>query len=600
MKLPLLISGNKESNSGYQPIVILNNYPGDLRDRVYEGVKDNNSFFYTVQILKSYTTITLVKNHVTSFQANRMGSLSVSVAIPKGCAVSESPARILREVLEAYCSHYMTASGINDAYQFKMDKEDDNVFKAIIDKYDVLEHRLPHRPMQGNGCAYIQTSKEKIDALLADVQYPEFSVFSELIIAENVGPTNYTSLSNIQIPRPRTFRLFVDNQQKDVVAIDTPIQIKPNISNPECYEGNPYSFSVKELMQGKVLPLVGVDLEAETVHCKSDIKPRHVHCRLDIEPVQYEKQILLHKDLLSIRLNGRIKALDENLNFELVGEEIAMTASLRVEYRGHDARVSHATYENGNLRIQMKKISQQDENTAQGNNNGLTIEIFIHPFLQPSYDIEDIHLKIRAISDSRLYWKSIVHITSQQDGGKNVVKGKVLLTSEWQNKEIIISAESDDYTYDGCCLTLKKGTNHVELSPQKKTFFSKIQKVLKWAILLLLLTLSFIGGCVAGFFSHDAITGHRREAGVSKDSIVQDTATLLGEGQIVQDTSKTENGRTYNPLVETNGKPQVSMPKEEATGDNTGAYGKATAQTQKGVETTIPPSNPLPNDTTAH
>lgn len=106
---------------------------------------------------------------------------------------------------------------------------------------------------------------QTIKQILADIQYPEFQKFSEIVLANSANGSTYVPIDNLEIPRKIAYSLYIDNQLERVVTDEaTPISINPR-KDPICYTNKKLTFTIEEALAGKVSEHVNINKAAETI-----------------------------------------------------------------------------------------------------------------------------------------------------------------------------------------------------------------------------------------------------------------------------------------------------------------------------------------------
>ena len=95
--LSLYIYGNKHSDSGFAPILVIGT-PLALADSFYPGFESCPEF-YVLHTTETQTLYTVVRNGVSSIGAARTGSFKMALGVPRGMKLAGgvSPYDVLTE-----------------------------------------------------------------------------------------------------------------------------------------------------------------------------------------------------------------------------------------------------------------------------------------------------------------------------------------------------------------------------------------------------------------------------------------------------------------------------------------------------------------------
>lgn len=193
IKISLAIFGNQNSNSGFQPLYWINNPPQQLENIVPPGM-DENSYFFTLQVLPTHTQYTLIHNRVSSYMSVRPGVLKMAIAIPKGYSIRDgvSPLEVLLDVRQQFINTCMTLRDSHtEAYNYKEKLADADLFTSIVDSYELVPNALPHLPMTGQEDAIMLIDEMTIAQLFIAPQHPEFQKFRSIIVANKGNASVY-------------------------------------------------------------------------------------------------------------------------------------------------------------------------------------------------------------------------------------------------------------------------------------------------------------------------------------------------------------------------------------------------------------------------
>lgn len=341
--ISVLAVGNPAGNAGVGPIVMFNNPQFNVENDTHGGLSDND-YYFSVKIENNYTVYKLIKNNVRSLQATRAGYLAIAFSIPRGYElVASTPYQVLMELWKDFRGSCMTLKDpVLQVYEFNSKNIDTSVLDETAKAFSLRQTNKVYRPMDSHSSevALIVQADDKIEELLKDVQYPEFSPYKEILIAESASnSTKYKLLSDIQIPRLVSYSVIVDGSPKEYVTDkNTPITVT-SAKDSAFYQNNTEIFTVSDICEGKNIPGVTIDEAKEqilvsTIGWATPItKTYYVH----VVPKEYECKIM---SLLNIKLPNKnnVQLSSDNFAFTLVGEEIAyaINQSLLVTIKKND------------------------------------------------------------------------------------------------------------------------------------------------------------------------------------------------------------------------------------------------------------------------
>lgn len=330
------VCGNPESSGGFGPILLLNNPSFVVEDQFYVGF-DKNSFFFTITTYQTQTVYKLVKNNVRSSGAFRVGSLVIAISIPKNYKLEGgyTPYDVLCALKDEFLKKCMTCKDpVRETYEYNAGKIDGHVLDEVVGKFTLTRFRTPDRVMTPNGpVGYIVETEEKIKELFQDVNYPEFDKFKEVVVATTVHTTSYVPISNIQIPRPKKYDLFVDGQWKRSCSnLNEKIPVECPNKSPLYYEELSREFSIQDLIdrperhEGVVLDTVQ---ERVVVNTDDWGKPKEKEVFLTISPEESKDYFIRNPQkllviLVSSNTRKEVKVFRQRLLvITLSGNEIA-------------------------------------------------------------------------------------------------------------------------------------------------------------------------------------------------------------------------------------------------------------------------------------
>ena len=328
------VCGNPESSGGFGPILLLNNPSFVVEDQFYVGF-DKNSFFFTITTQPTQTVYKLVKNNVRSSGAFRIGSLVIAISIPKNYKLEGgyTPYDVLCALKDEFLKKCMTCKDpVRETYEYNAGKIDGHVLDEVVGKFTLTRFRTPDRVMTPNGpVGYIVETEEKIKELFQDVNYPEFDKFKEVVVATAVHTTSYVPISNIQIPRPKKYDLFVDGQWKRSCSnLNEKIPVECPNKSPLYYEELSWEFSIQDLKDGVRHEGVVLDTVQERVDVNTYSwgKPKKKKVSLAIFPKEYEEYFISYPQELKVTLFSSNSRTSKRVDVSQQGLVITLRSQL--------------------------------------------------------------------------------------------------------------------------------------------------------------------------------------------------------------------------------------------------------------------------------
>ena len=319
------VNGRPASNSGHIPLVSINSPQFQLEDKEYVGFNDN-SYFFTVKIVENYVIYKLVKNNVRSHNAIRPSTFHIAFSIPKGfqLANENTPYDVLKTLLDVFLNKCLECKDtVRGTYEFKDGLVDQHVLDEAASSFSIIPCEAPWRVMNTKGSiGYYIGDDQTIKQILADIQYPEFQKFSEIVLANSSNGSTYAPIDNLEIPRKIAYSLYIDNQLEGVVTDEAvPISINSH-EDPICYTNKTLAFTIEEALAGKVSEHVYINKAAETIRVSTQglAIEKVTTIQIVVVPKDYQQYFVEKRPFLLTGQNGAIE-IDRNLCFTLRGTE---------------------------------------------------------------------------------------------------------------------------------------------------------------------------------------------------------------------------------------------------------------------------------------
>lgn len=328
--ISLKVCGNPSSNSGFMPIALFNSPTFDIADNVPGGFADN-PYFFSVSIAHAQTIYKLYKNNVRSFGAMRAGRLIIAISIPQGFRLANdmSPMDVLLKLKDAFISTSMTTvNATSDAHEFNQTINADEALSSIAMQYPLEMVPGVHRTMTEQGPkAYFLATGELTRQFMKDVQYDEFRGYSEVVVAEKASPdTDCTLIDNLQIPRPKNYRVIMDGQVRGIVSNLQQVITCSSNKSEQYYENSSVNFTIAQLLSGETFNGVTLDAINECVIIQGDklAKAKTLQMAIAFNNQEHGQYFASNIDLLTLKVGNVVKTISPDLTFELVGDEIAL------------------------------------------------------------------------------------------------------------------------------------------------------------------------------------------------------------------------------------------------------------------------------------
>lgn len=540
------VCGNPDSNSGFVPILLFNSPSFAVEDQFYVGF-DNCSYFYTIKTTKTQTIYKLVKNNVRSFGAARAGSLVIAFSVPKNYVIEGgyTPYDVLEKLKNEFLKKCMTCKDpVRETYEFNSGRIDQHVLDEVACEFTISPQPSPDRVMNPNAPkGYVVKSDAEIEKMFHDLNYPEFDNYSEVVVAESVNQTSYTPINNIQIPRPKSYSVFVNGAFKMSCAdLAQMITVSSN-SSPEYYENKSVHFTIQNLKDGDIIP--GIELqevnERIIISTQGWATPKRRTIGLKIVPAEFESYFFTNKHLLKLRWPFGTIQLDQNLSFTLEGEQIGeiKKGTIRLELEQNEKfTLSKSAIYGDELRVTIEEIKRQNSTNFQGaghhryppQGNGTALQptnispvvdvcIYMDNFLDLSEGEKTIKMSLITPSGEKNI-KSCTQIVSFKRFKGNVYEGHFYLPKnyaysyiEFPTRNHTIQSELIDVTKDTLTLT----NNNFKIAKEKRTKWNKSLMIIAVCSLI-----SLLMGIAIGLGIHDPLRSLFSSDKVSTEGPISD------------------------------------------------------------------------------
>ncbi len=519
--ISLRICGRPESNSGFSHIAMFNSPSFEVKDRVYSGF-DANSYFFSIVVEKNQTVYKLIKNNVRSYGAIRTGNLVIAISIPKGFKIIGdcNPYDVLIELKDRFIGDCMTCRDKSiGSYEFNNGTIDPDLLNTLAKKYEIAHigsNGGPYYPMAANGAVgYIMADEEHIKQLLADVRYPLFKGYSEVVVAAQVQDTNYSRITDIQIPRPKKYTVIKDGKPDATISRLEEIQRYQSNGDSNYYSNGVIEFSIKELENGEGFKvngervndaqIVNFDPIEEEVRIDTNKvkKPRSKSIRLNFSDPKARDYFSSHKYELILNGQNGIKVdLSDDLSFIVSGEDIARwpnysirTIPTKYQIIGHNAAGDHINIETEDIAVMKPSPNPHVVSpvATMANINVLKLKISL-PYTLCDNKF-DIYKRIVKISDGS--WEQKAAVQFDYDKKSNCYIKDVDV--QRLHDSLSVKIDTPNYRLESGCI-IKPGRNDEvtvnKFTRKNKSFF---ERKLKPRRVLLACVIGMLIGILIGF-----------------------------------------------------------------------------------------------------
>lgn len=561
-KISLMIFGTRLSTSGWEPLVMLNNPPfAPLANIGVAGVGENPTY-YTFRIDQNYIQYTLVYNpkYIKAHAAQRAGALKVSIAMPKGYKLEgdASPYNVLIGLQRALEQQALAPIvGNQGAFEFKASFPSDEVFAQVLNSFRLVATKMPHRPMSltSTEVGMIVADDSLCEKLFKDLQYPEFSKYKEIAIA-NIGESE-SMIKDLEIPRRPKYEIFVNNNlltnrfqsydygYNDAIIIDTLSLLG---FDKRAYEGEILEFTVNEVLNGKHSHIIRVDREKEHIYVSlSTPKKRRVKYKIVLDGCSKPDVF----KCLRAYVNGKERPISAFNTIELIGEElISSNIDFKIEGRKYELK-GRTSFDGTNIHVPVREIPQPKEEKAidrwggksdtpgsQGDGSKRNKLIEFKLILEDRQDIKDCNKPYRV----RFYNDDISFLYNRPFNSIKGDKGwyiDVTIPENWAG-DYYISLKTDCVKIDPNHRREQKlgpNTKEVKITQYETVPLSwrdKLTKSTKSLLQVLILLLVLTGGAFGGIWIKDKYF-HKEEGKTDVEDLVSEKETDRAKDNLYTD-----------------------------------------------------------------
>lgn len=457
--ISLKVCGNQYANSGFMPLISFNSPTFEVTDSEYSGF-NSNSYFISVKIENFQVVYTLVKTNVRSCNgALREGSLKIAISVPKGYRISggRNPYQVLMKIKDYFMSSCMTCKdSVNGIYEFNSGIINPAILDDMAREYPLEAFAGPYHPMTaGAPKGYITLSEESMNLLFNDIQYTEFSAYSEVIVAQTVKDTNYNPIMNLPIPRVSRFRIVIDGVEDGYVDDPSEVFDIKGRKDQRYYDNKVISLSISGLRNGNVVPNVHLDEENEILSISTSAlsveKSEKVAIIFDQEATGY---FFTFSNCFKLFHGQKEIPVNADYTFTLKGEDMAMLnapAMFKAIFSQYDKysivgtglmKNAKGEYE---LKVQTQKVVVQPaprpqvrpEPTKVKDSEVYKVEIILNA--RPEREFVTIYSNSKKVQSSKVRY----FVTAQE----NEYRGLVYIPKTYDLSSLEIAYESDECVF---------------------------------------------------------------------------------------------------------------------------------------------------------
>lgn len=548
--ISVIVSGNPDSNSGFNKLVLFNNPNFDIEDKIYVGF-EGCPHFYTIKATPTHMIFKLVKNNVRSHGAVRPGSLAIAFSIPKNHKLDNgyTPYDVLEDLKKVFLAKCMTCKDpVRETYEFNSPFVDQTVLDQTAAKYTISPIQLPDRVMKTNApVGFVVKPEAEIIAMFRDFYYSEFENFSEVIVADTVNQTSYVEIPNLPVPRIKVYSVYVDGVfQESVSSEDKQITVL-SPKSPEYYDCKPLNFTIRQLKDNGI---IGVELldsqERINVSTEGLATPRKIQYQIKFASNEINKYFQDHSNLVEVvGMKGLVPV--KNLTFTLSGENNAEVKSGTISVRiqsGSKYTLNTFRFEGNMLKVMVDEKKVYHTNTIAGgggrtpeaNSPVYEVKIQLNERFRFGNDKNTLRIKLKGAGEIL----SSSQIRFAYNNKEKLFEGTFLIpkasVSRVSNPCLCFSTKTHEYSYN--IVNLLKGDQCIvserHFKVQKIGFFTRFQKplLLMCALFATLLLGGLLGYTIAGGFRENADIEQEKEVSTtsigdeyaSKNSMTNDEA----------------------------------------------------------------------------
>ncbi|MCM1152426.1 MAG: hypothetical protein NC328_02065 [Muribaculum sp.] len=536
-KVPFMIYGNPLSNAGYNPIFYFNKptftAPGDLSPA---GMMAND-YYFTVTISPAFVTVVLIQNNVRSAGASREGILKLAMAVPKGyrVAAGQTPYEVLKAMRDAFVATYMEPYRLGDTsgFRYKANMPGQEPLNAVLDRFSLEPALLPHRVMTGSSPALLKVPAAMMHDLFADLQYPEFSQFKEIVVGQQGALTPVIQVSSI--PRRPNWKLLVNNMPMSWGNISNiytdEIDIKSD-KDPRYYNDAAITFTIDDARLGAVKN-VTVDEVAELVKVSLHPTEKERIVPVIVEGLDRPDSQMAMSQLALFADGKRVSAAKGTV--ALRGKEI--DAAVKAEFTGKDFEIIRQHCDADGLHILMKSLRKMKNAGKPGSllhpeagvtagNVPLTVKVAC------SRESPEFNTLTADISVSAGELHSTLHKSAPAEvetvNGKKIYRATFALPDNFigQARVTVYSRRAESAEKSLILNSTRNEVNFLKKDFAGKDFFSRISRKPLWITTFAVLALIIFGaigwGAYKIFFSQEekAVATDKNSSPWYKDELI--------------------------------------------------------------------------------
>ena len=321
-RIALRISGTKERQGGFIPLVSCGVLPGDESNNMDRTTLVKEKPTFVIKQTNEYILYNLFDLFVTPFDNDVDGRFCIALAIPREAKLAnkQSPYILLKEIYDTFRANYMKPQGSRDSF---INKDiDDELFRQILEKYP-LESRdaEPYVQMnpQGNpGVVCVPT--DKLEEFFRDTQYPEFRNYKEIEVGSQCQNQVLGVLAQIEIPRPISYEVWQNGSNTLQTLYRSSDAFTTSVHDTAEYEFENVSFTLQELMDspgkrlekpsrkhvGSAAAIISLDEQRQRIDCVVNRMDIMYFIQLnELEGAAFQDRASVENELK----NGRIRIL---------------------------------------------------------------------------------------------------------------------------------------------------------------------------------------------------------------------------------------------------------------------------------------------------
>ena len=339
-QLALRIGGTKQRRAGFAPLVAVGVLSGNEGDNMYRSTLITENPAYIIKHTQDYVLYQMLDLNVKPFDAEPSGALCIALTVPSGAQLAngKSPYTLLQEVYQTFTEKYMVTT--NDGRKSFTDNDYDvELFREIARRYSLESRRGGYITMSPQGATgKVCVAPAHLEEFFRDSQYPEFRPFKEIEVGTMSQPS--TELANIQIPRPISYEVWINNRSVNRKLTRLSDKYISSVPGTKYEEYPQVSFTLQDLLNAP-----GQMLQQGEASITLDAANSRIMCQLPPQTIYYSLVITSRNDLpFNLFKEKKIKLFIGNIDLsDAVGSPNTVLSYKASEVLGQNASLRPST-----------------------------------------------------------------------------------------------------------------------------------------------------------------------------------------------------------------------------------------------------------------